>query len=146
MRILSSSLRLGLSALALMAATAGLSHQAHADAAANIEGKQRQMVSGADVYQHVCQGCHMPDGKGAVGSGARFPAFAGNPKLADAGYPVYVVLNGFGGMPWFNGHLSDEQIANVVNYIRTSFGNHYTDMVKASDVAAHKPPVPSAED
>ncbi|GBQ67526.1 cytochrome c precursor [Ameyamaea chiangmaiensis NBRC 103196] len=119
---------------------------ARADAAANVDAKSAPMTTGADVYRHVCQGCHMPDGKGAEGAGARFPAFAGNPKLADSGYPVYVVLNGFGGMPWFNGRLTDEQIANVVNYIRTSFGNHYTDLIKASDVAGQKPPVPTGED
>jgi len=132
--------------LMVVGAIAVATHAAHADTAANIEAKAAQMNTGAEVYQHVCQSCHMPDGKGAQGAGAHFPAFAGNPKLADGGYPVYVVLNGFGGMPWFNGHLSDEQIANVVNYIRTSFGNHYTDAVKPSDVAAQKPPAPGMED
>ncbi len=100
--------------------------------------------SGAAVYQHVCQGCHMPGGRGAVGAGM-FPALAGNAKLADAGYPIYMVLNGNGGMPWFNGALSDAQIADVVNYVRTHFGNDYKDRVTAAQVAALQGAVPTLE-
>ena len=48
---------------------------------------------GAAVYSHVCQACHMPDGKGAVGAGA-FPSLAANPKLEAAAYPVALILNG----------------------------------------------------
>ena len=99
------------------------------------------LSSGEDVYRHVCQGCHMPDAKGAMGAGAQFPALAGNPKLQSGAYPVYVILNGFGGMPWFAGVLDDTQIANVVNYVRTHFGNHYTDAVTPADVAAQHPAV-----
>jgi mono/diheme cytochrome c family protein len=86
----------------------------------------------------------MPGGRGAVGAAA-FPALAGNTKLASSGYPVYVVLNGLGGMPWFNGSLSDAQIASVVNYIRTNFGNHYTDPVGVADVDAVRGPAPTVE-
>ncbi|ATJ89599.1 alcohol dehydrogenase [Acetobacter senegalensis] len=112
---------------------------AHADSASSVEGKVQTLPDGAAVYKHVCQGCHMPDGKGAEGAGARFPALAGNPKLQSAEYPAYVVLNGFGGMPWFGVALNDQQVANVVNYVRTHFGNHYTDTLKPEDVAAMRP-------
>jgi mono/diheme cytochrome c family protein len=101
-------------------------------------------VGGQAVYQHVCQGCHMPGGTGAVGAAA-FPAFAGNPKLASPQYPAYIVLNGYGGMPWFNGALSDTQIADVVNYIRTHFGNHWTNNLTAAAVAKMRGPVPISE-
>jgi mono/diheme cytochrome c family protein len=101
-------------------------------------------VTGAEVYQHVCQGCHMPGGRGAVGAAA-FPKLADNPKLAVSGYPVSMVLNGNGGMPWFNGTLSNEQIAAVVNYVRTHFGNHYSDAVSPADVAAVRGPTPIME-
>jgi mono/diheme cytochrome c family protein len=74
-----------------------------------------------------------------------FPALAGNAKLADAGYPIYMVLNGNGGMPWFNGALSDAQIADVVNYVRTHFGNDYKDRVTAAQVAALQGAVPTLE-
>jgi mono/diheme cytochrome c family protein len=122
-----------------------LSTAALADAASISTGGGIAEGNGQAVYQHVCQGCHMPDGKGAVGSGAGFPAFAGNKKLENSGYPVYVVLNGLGGMPWFNGALSDAEVAGVVNYIRTHFGNSYTDPVKAADVAAVRGPAPTVE-
>ena len=62
------------------------------------------------------------------------PALARNTNLAAAGYPVGVVLHGQKAMPWFNDSLSDEQVANVVNYVRTHFGNNYTDKVTADDV------------
>ena len=99
---------------------------------------------GAGVYRHVCQGCHQPGGVGAVGAGA-FPALAANKKLAEAGYPIGMVLNGHGGMPWFNGQLTDEQIASVVNYVRTHFGNTYSAPVTPADVAAARGPAPVLE-
>ena len=32
---------------------------------------------GEELYVNICQGCHMPDGKGATGAGA-YPSIAGN--------------------------------------------------------------------
>ncbi|MBB2155687.1 cytochrome c [Gluconacetobacter diazotrophicus] len=127
--------------LAGLAAGAFLAPQAHADSASAVVGKMQPLTDGAAVYQHVCQGCHMPDGKGALGSGARFPALAGNAKLASGDYPIYVVLNGYGGMPWFSGMLTDKQVSDVVNYVRSHFGNHYTDIVKPEDVAGQRPAI-----
>ena len=115
-----------------------------ADSATSLGKGIGPLQTGAGVYQHVCQGCHQPGGVGAVGAGA-FPALAGNSKLEQAGYPVAMVLNGHGGMPWFNGQLTDEQIANVVNYVRTHFGNAYTDTVTPGDVASAKGPAPIME-
>ncbi len=37
-------------------------------------------------------------------------------------------------MPALGGYFTDEQIANVVNYVRSNFGNHYRDKVKPADV------------
>ncbi|MEP6831551.1 MAG: cytochrome c [Rhizomicrobium sp.] len=90
---------------------------------------------GAAVYSHVCQACHMADAKGAVGAGA-YPALANNPKLAEAGYPVSVILHGQKAMLPLGNLLTDQQVADVVNYIRTSFGNKYKDTVSAADVKA----------
>jgi mono/diheme cytochrome c family protein len=129
--------------LILALAYAAMPRQAHADAA-TISTLQVTAVAGASVYRQVCQGCHMPGGRGAAGAGA-FPALAGNSHLEEAGYPITMVLNGHGGMPWFNGVLNDTQIANVVNYVRTNFGNHYTDMAAPADVAALRGPVPTLE-
>jgi mono/diheme cytochrome c family protein len=103
-------------------------------------------ASGADVYSHICQGCHMPQGEGAVGAGF-YPKLAGDPTLKSWQYAVVTVLNGRNGMPPFGlpadqvqqtrtVHLSDAQIADTVNYIRSHFGNNYKDKVTAAQVAA----------
>ena len=97
-------------------------------------GKYLQQ-SGEDLYKGICQGCHMPDAKGAVGAGA-YPALAGNARLAAAIYPITVVVNGQRAMPPFGADLSDVQIANVINYVRTHFGNHYGDPVLPAAVKA----------
>jgi len=88
---------------------------------------------GEAIYKGVCQDCHMPNGKGAVGAGM-YPALAGNEKLAEAGYPLSVVINGLHSMPSFGKSLDDQQIADIVNYIRTNFGNHYKDKVTPEQV------------
>nr|WP_321983798.1 cytochrome c [uncultured Lichenicoccus sp.] len=133
----------------LMAAVAGASLcrtvPAQADAASSGGASNVQAATGQLVYQHVCQGCHMANGQGGVGA-ARIPALAHNAKLQSSGYPVYVVLNGLGGMPWFNGVLSDQQIASVITYVRTHFGNDYKDAVAPADVAAVRGPAPTKED
>lgn len=90
---------------------------------------------GADIYRYVCAGCHMPGGRGAIGAGA-YPALANNAKLEASGYPVYLVVNGQKAMPAFGNQLNDAQVAAVVNYIRSNFGNSYTDQVTAEDVKA----------
>ena len=88
---------------------------------------------GEAIYKGVCQDCHMPDGKGAVGAGM-YPALAGNKKLAEPGYPISVVVGGLRSMPSFAKSFDDQQIADIVNYIRTNFGNHYTDKVTPEQV------------
>ncbi|WP_239479155.1 c-type cytochrome [Lichenicola cladoniae] len=120
------------------------SSQALADAASNVAGKSTTSTDGAVIFQQVCQGCHMANAKGAVGAGY-IPALAGNPKLKSAGYPIYVVLNGYGGMPWLGTMLNDAQVASVVNYVRSNFGNNYTDKSKPEDVAAVRGAAPTME-
>jgi mono/diheme cytochrome c family protein len=88
---------------------------------------------GEHLYRAICQGCHMQDGKGAQGAGA-YPALAANPRLASGLYPVSVVWNGKNGMPPVGHYLDDAQIAAVVNYVRTHFGNSYADNLSAADV------------
>jgi mono/diheme cytochrome c family protein len=91
--------------------------------------------TGEALYQGICQGCHMPDAKGAVGAGA-YPALAENRKLAAKAYPELVVLRGQKAMPAFGPALTDAQVAAVVTYVRTHFGNSYADSVTADDVKA----------
>lgn len=90
---------------------------------------------GAVLYRSSCQACHMPDGQGASGAGA-YPALARNTKLRTARYATTIVVRGQKGMPGFGGQLDDEQVAAVVNYVRTHFGNDYRDMVSAADAGA----------
>lgn len=92
-------------------------------------------VSGGTVYAAICQGCHMPGGQGALGGG-EYPALAGNPKLAAAPYVAMMVLDGRGGMPGFGAMLSDQQVAEVVQYVRTQFGNDYPGRLGAEEVRA----------
>jgi len=90
---------------------------------------------GQAIFTGVCQGCHMPDAKGATGAGT-YPALAHNAKLEVAGYPVSVIVHGQKAMPPLGKMLSDRQVADVTNYIRTHFGNSYKDTVKPEAVKA----------
>lgn len=88
---------------------------------------------GQAIFQGICQGCHMPDAKGAVGAGA-YPALAGDAKLATAAYPISIVLHGQKAMPPLGGMLSDKQVADVVTYVRSHFGNKFGGKVTPEDV------------
>lgn len=90
---------------------------------------------GAALFHSLCQGCHMQDAQGATGAAA-YPALAHNPKLRSAAYPVYMVLHGRKAMPPLRYFLSDAQVAAVVTYVRTHFGNNYTDPIGTSMVKA----------
>jgi mono/diheme cytochrome c family protein len=90
-------------------------------------------VTGEEVYTQVCQACHMADAKGGSGA-ATIPALAKNPRLGDAGYPIGMVLQGRGAMPSLTDLLSPSQIAAVVTYVRTHFGNNYRKPVTEADV------------
>ena len=71
--------------------------------------------------------------KGAAGAGI-YPSLAGDSHLEAAGYPVAIVVNGQRAMPAFGAMMGDDQVAAVVNYLRTHFGNSYQDAVTAEDV------------
>jgi len=125
---------------------AGIAASASADDSAFTSGTTLSSISGPEIYAHICQGCHMPGGVGAVGAGY-YPKLAGDPALVSWQYVALTVLNGKDGMPPFGlpadqvmetraAHLSDAQIADVVNYVRSSFGNHYKDKAKPAQVAA----------
>ena len=92
---------------------------------------------GEAIYKNVCQACHMPDARGGQGAGM-YPALAKNSKLEVAGYPITVVIRGQKAMPAFGGAFSDQQIADVVNYVRTNFGNDYRDKVTSDDVKSQR--------
>ena len=97
------------------------------------------LADGKALYEHVCQSCHMADAKGAKLSPATYPALAGNAKLAVKAYPAIMVVNGLGAMPAFGSMLTDEQIASLVNYVRTHFGNSFADPLSAGEVKTLRP-------
>lgn len=90
---------------------------------------------GKQVYEEICQACHMADAKGGGGAGAEIPALAGNPKLKDPKFIVTILLKGRGGMPWFTDMLSPAQMAAVSTYVRGHF-NSYPDPISEGDVKA----------
>jgi mono/diheme cytochrome c family protein len=110
-------------------------------------------LNGEQIYDHICQGCHMPGGQGAAGAGS-YPKLAADKNFASWRFVAVTVLDGRNGMPPFGfpagramnsgpAHLSDAQIADVVNYVRSHFGNSYKAEVTAEDIQAL--PHPAAE-
>ncbi len=92
-------------------------------------------TEGQELYEQICQACHMADAKGGTGSGTGVPALAGNARLADKGFAISRVWSGYGGMPRFGAMLSPAQIAAVLTYVRGHF-NAYPDPVTPADVTA----------
>jgi len=141
--------------LVAMLVAAGAAAGAHADDSTFTSRASIGNSSGADIYGHICQGCHMAQGQGAVGAG-HYPKLAGNPALVSWQYVALTVLNGKNGMPAFGlpgdpfifpfgaVHLSDAQVADVVNYVRGHFGNQWKGSVTAEQVAALPHPTAAA--
>ena len=107
-------------------------------------------VSGKDVFNNTCIACHMEDGKGKPGE---FPPLAGNTDLfLSPEFPALVVLNGIEGPLSVEGHdfnnvmpsfdfLSDSEIAAVLTYVRSNWGNDTlpgasTDQLTSDDIKA----------
>lgn len=95
-----------------------------------IDAEVRQ--SGRDVYISVCAGCHGPNGEGKPHIA---PPMSTNTtaKLTNPSNLIHVVLNGIPeqkladgevmqSMPGFRGAFDDQQIADLVNYMRTEWG------------------------
>jgi mono/diheme cytochrome c family protein len=87
-----------------------------------------------------CGGCHQAGGRGLPGV---FPPLAGNGVVvaADPNNILKVVdagINARGGyiaMPSFKDQLTDQQLAEIANYIRTSWGNGAAPNVTSAMVA-----------
>jgi glucose/arabinose dehydrogenase/mono/diheme cytochrome c family protein len=109
----------------------------------DVIGRER-LEAGAQLYDTYCAACHQRDGKG---DGARFPPLeatrwvSGNKERL-----IDLVLNGIEGPIEVNGRtysgvmpgnafLSDEEVAQILTYIRQTFGN-FASGVSASEVAA----------
>ena len=99
---------------ALLAAAHGAQAQAPATASS-------ATADGKTLFAKNCAACHQASGKGIPGA---FPALAGNAFVQGAPDDVAtVLLKGRGGMPDFSGSLDDAEIAQVLSYVRSSWGN-----------------------
>ncbi|MEN0055206.1 MAG: c-type cytochrome [Mucilaginibacter sp.] len=104
------------------------------------------LTGGAKLYNMYCANCHQKNGKG---DGNLFPPLAGSEwvtggKFMEKDLAIRVLLNGLEGpvkvknvpynsvMPKHN-FLSDNQIAQILTYIRNNFGNN-SSLVTASEV------------
>jgi mono/diheme cytochrome c family protein len=100
--------------------------------------------TGPEVYA-TCTACHQATGLGLPGA---FPPLAGSEWVnGKPEWPIAIVLHGMQGemtvkgakfngmmMPW-GPTFNDQEIANVVTYVRSSFGNKSA-AVTAAQVAA----------
>jgi mono/diheme cytochrome c family protein len=119
---------------------------ARADASDIADSVPLKAMDGPQIYERICQGCHMADGGGAVGAG-HYPALAKDATLVSRQYMALTILTGRRNMPAFGAKhavgfggppvtLTEAQIAAVINYVRTNFGNHYADAITAAEVVA----------
>jgi mono/diheme cytochrome c family protein len=108
-----------------------------------------EMNTGKEVYNHNCVACHEVDGSSAP---RVYPPLNGNALLqsADPASTLRIILDGAqtvttprapntGSMPGYARQLSDQQIADVTNYIRNSWGNA-APVVTAEQVAKARRP------
>lgn len=117
---------------------------AYDDTAAKLPQNGEPQQPGAATYLGVCAACHGNDGKGQA---PYMPPLAGNPAVLDSDPSslINLVLNGAEPlvvkgvpdayrMPQFRIQLNDEQIAEVLSFVRGAWGNNAktvsTDQVK----------------
>lgn len=105
-----------------------------------------KLLAAAKIYTNYCSPCHQRDGKG---DGNRFPPLALSEWVSgDKTKLISVILNGLTGpvqvkgasynevMPAHGTFLKDADIAQVVTYIKSNFGNTATGETTAAEVAA----------
>lgn len=128
----------------IQAAAAPPPAAAPADAGPFVKASDEQMKRGLAVYARTCIACHQPTGMGlppVFPPIANAPIAVGNPEL-----PIKFILQGLMGPITVNGMtynsmmppvvgVSDEDVADVLTYVRQSFGNQgnpvSADQVKA---------------
>ena len=127
----------GLLAMTILAhgLSAAASAESLQDASRLSKGGVFQEQGGAALFASVCAGCHQPDASGATGA-ADYPALKDNKALASADYLERLLLSGQRAMPPVGQMMSDQQVADVINYVRTHFGNAYDDAVSSADIEA----------
>lgn len=111
-----------------------------------IAGKKTDQASGKELFEKYCLSCHQADGNGVRGM---FPPLAGNKTIT--GEPdtlIRIVLLGLTGSIEVNGatydqvmpaqdYLKDAEIADILTYIRSSWGNNAA-AVATEDIAKER--------
>jgi len=111
----------------------------------NLTIGERSKISGAATFMAKCSACHGSDGRG---QGQWIPPLAGSASslAKEDASSINVTLNGSGRivangvpdayrMPPFRNQLSDSEVADVLTFVRTSWGNK-GGAVKPEDVKA----------
>lgn len=134
--------------VAAMPAMAGpVASVASVGGAASPVGSGYDPARGQSLFIANCAACHQSSGEGLPGA---FPPLKGNAVVNDADGSAHIrtVLHGVQGanvggivyaspMPPFAGTLGDVDIAGIINFERTSWGNH-GGLVSAAQVAAER--------
>lgn len=106
--------------------------------------KQEQIEAGKVLYLGTCSTCHQMEGQGIL---KVFPPLAKSDyMLADKKRSIEILLNGLSGKVVVNGqeynsvmppmsHMADDELANILTYVRNAFGNA-GDVVSVAEVAA----------
>lgn len=110
-------------------------------------GGSEAKPDGAGIYSAQCSTCHQANGQGVPGA---FPPLAGSEWLqADAEIPVAIVHDGLQGqievagntfegvMPGLGAQLSDAELAAVLSYARSQWGNDASE-ISPETVSEHK--------
>ena len=114
----------------------------HTPPARAVSGGAASAAAGEEVYNANCAGCHGKTGGGLAPN--KVPNLAGNDSII-ATQPSNVIgavlsglepWNGGPAMPSFATQLSDQEIADVSNYVRTSWGNQGTASTTPAQVKA----------
>jgi mono/diheme cytochrome c family protein len=114
---------------------------------ARAPAEAEEQASGSGVYTSRCLACHQANGSGLP---SVFPPLAGSEYVnGDSARLVRLVLHGLSGpvkvagsafngaMPAWKDQLKDAEIAAVLSYVRSSFGNHAS-AVSVTDVAKER--------
>ncbi len=96
----------------------------------NQTAPQTSIKNGQAVYETYCISCHMEDGNGVPSA---FPSLVKTGNLTDKNRLVKIVLQGMRGPIMVKGEkydaemaniaISDQEVADVINYIRNTWGN-----------------------
>ncbi len=105
---------------------------------------QASIKRGKEIYSDLCVTCHLPTGKGIPGT---YPPLDGSNWLTEKREAsIRGVKYGMQGPIEVNGEkydnvmtpmgLSDQEVADALNYVMNSWSNNIDDMVTAEEVAA----------